>query len=250
MGYILMRGDDDALSLDEGSVGLEDTYLADISIPADGVYYVAVTGVGNQVVSGGDCRCFPGNLTGTYTLIVSGVSPVATGPDPNPDPTTEPGPGTSPFPEQPVEVLTIGIDIKPGQRHMVKVDPKAKGEIPVALLGGRNFDVRKVDVDSLTFGRTGDEHSLKRCSRRPVHANRDRRPDLLCFFDNHLAGFEASDEEGVVKGATVDDKPFRGAGRLKVIPEKRKSRGHRDDRQRDRDDDDRDDDDRDRRKHR
>lgn len=227
--YVVMAGNDDA-ALDEGSVGTEDSYVANLVIPADGVYYVAVTGYPNQVVDGGVCRCTTGNLTGTYTLIVSGVSPVVTEPvaEPEPEPVSEPV--TSPFPEQTLEVQKIGIDIKPGLKRIARIDPRSKREIPVALLGSRGFDVRKVDVDSLTFGRTGDEQSLKRCKTRPERVNRDRRPDLMCFFENQQAGFEATDESGVLKGVTVDGKPFEGTGMLKVIPEKRKYRHDRRDR--------------------
>lgn len=227
---------------DDGPDGSADSYITNIVIPADGTYYVGVAGYPNRVADGGNLSGGPGNVTGTYTLNVSGVSPVVSDPVPEPEPETPPdtgtGPGTSPFPEQPVEVLTIGIDIKPGLRRIAKIDPKSRREIPVALLGGRNFDVRKVDVSTLTFGRTGEEQSLKRCNRHPDRINRDRRPDLVCFFENQQAGFETTDEEGVVKGMTVDGKPFVGRGMLKVIAEKRKGSGrhHRDgDRDRDHD---------------
>jgi hypothetical protein len=234
--YIVMDSNDDA-PLDEGSVGIEDSYLT-VTIPADGVYYVGVAGVSNLVVDDGVCRCSPGNLTGTYTLIVSGVSPVVTDPVPEPEPAPgepepepDPGPITSPFPEEELDVLNVAIDIKPGLKRIARIDPRSRREIPVAILGGRGFDVRKVDVNSLTFGRTGDEQSLKRCKPHPVRINRDRRPDLLCFFENQQAAFETTDDRGVLKGMTVDGKPFQGEGMLKVIAEKRKSNHrHRNDR--------------------
>jgi hypothetical protein len=131
---------------------------------------------------------------------------------------------SSPFPEQELEVQVVGIDIKPGLKRIARIDPRSRRDIPVAILGARGFDVRKVDVSTLTFGRTGDEQSLKRCIQRPTRINRDRRPDLLCFFENQQAGFETTDDRGVLKGMTVDGKPFEGAGTLKVIAEKRKSR--------------------------
>jgi hypothetical protein len=227
-GYQVMRGNDDAAP-DAGSSGTEDSYIANLVIPADGVYIVSVAGYPNQVVDGGVFRGSTGNKTGSYTLIVSGVSPVVTepAPEPEPEPDPTPDPVPSPFPEEPVDVQKITIDIKPGLRRIAKIDPKSRRDIPVALIGARGFDVRKVDVSSLTFGSTGDEQSLKRCSRHLVRVNRDRRPDLICFFENQDAGFQSSDEEGVLKGVTVDGKPFEGTGMLKVISEKRKSRHHR-----------------------
>jgi hypothetical protein len=232
-GNVVLDGNDDA-PLDEGSMGTEDSYLSGLVIPADGVYYVGVAGYPNQVVDGGVFRGSTGNLTGSYSLIVSGVSPVVTAPAPEPEPEPAPAPEepvSSPFPEQELEVQVVGIDIKPGLKRIARIDPRSRRDIPVAILGARGFDVRKVDVSTLTFGRTGDEQSLKRCIQRPTRINRDRRPDLLCFFENQQAGFETTDDRGVLKGMTVDGKPFEGAGTLKVIAEKRKSRHrHRHDR--------------------
>jgi hypothetical protein len=238
-GALVMRDNDD------GPDGSGDSYIARIVIPADGVYYVGVAGYPNRVADGGLLSGGPGNATGAYTLIVSGIMPVVAQPAPEPEPETPPqaeapqeetppqdeapsdsGPVTSPFPQQPVDVVSIGIDIKPGVRHIARIDPKSRRDIPVALLGGRNFNVRNVDVKSLTFGSTGDERSLKRCNRYPVRVNRDRRADLICFFENRDAGFEATDEEGAHKGELKDGTPFEGRGMLKVIAEKRKNHRH------------------------
>ncbi len=90
--------------------------------------------------------------------------------------------------------------------------------------------MRSVDLDSLTFGSTGDEQSLKRCLRHTTRVNRDRRRDLICFFENQQAGFETTDEEGVLKGKLKDGTPFEGRGMLKVIAEKRKNHRHDHDR--------------------
>jgi hypothetical protein len=252
MGAIVMRENDD------GPDGSPDSYITGISIPADGTYYIGVAGYQNRVVDGGVLRGGTGNSTGAYTLKVSGVSPVVAQPEPEPEPETPPqtetppqaetppqtetppqaetpsddGPVTSPFPQQPVEVLSVGIDIKPGERRIAKIDPRSRRDIPVALLGSRNFNVRNVDVSSLTFGSTGNEDSLKRCSRHTTRVNRDRRRDLICWFEQRDAGFETTDEEGVLKGRLKDGTLFEGRGMLKVIAEKRKHHRHdwRDDR--------------------
>lgn len=231
-GAIVLRENDD------GPDGSGDSYITNFVVPADGMYFVGVAGYVNRVVDGGVLRGGPGNVTGPYTLIVSGVSPVVIQPEPEPEPEPQPetptdsGPVTSPFPQQPVDVLQISIDIKPGVRSVAKIDPKSRRSIPVALFGSRGFDVRNVDVSSLTFGSTGDEQSLKRCERHFTRVNRDRRKDLICFFENAEAGFEASDGEGVLKGKLKDGTSFEGRGLLKVIAEKRKN--HRHDRQDDR----------------
>jgi hypothetical protein len=241
LNYMVMRGVDDATALDPGSLGTEDSYIANLRIPADGVYLVSVAGYPNRVADGAVLSGGPGNTTGTYTLIVTGVSPapVAEAPAPVPVPETPaPPPVAQPpaIPEAPAPepvppvivppaplVMQVSIDVKPGQRGMARINPKSKHEIPVALLSSSEFDVRKVDVTSLTFGRTGDEASLDKCFKHMIRVNRDRRRDLVCQFENHLAGFEPSDEEGVLKGKMEDGTPFEGRGMLKVISEKRKS---------------------------
>jgi hypothetical protein len=241
--YAVLRAVDDASVIDPGSLGAEDSYIQNLVIPADGVYIVSVAGYPNQVGNGAVLLGGPGNTTGTYTLIVTGVSPapVAEAPTPAPEPVPPaPDEPTVPAPEVPVppavQVLQVSIDIKPGQRGIARINPKSRHDIPVALLSSRDFDALKIDVNSLTFGRTGDEKSLDRCYMRGVHANRDRRRDLLCQFENHLAGFETTDEEAILRGKTLDGTPFEARGMLKVVAEKRKSRY--DHRRHDRDDDD------------
>jgi hypothetical protein len=234
--YLVMRGVDDAAALDPGSLGTEDSYIANLVIPADGVYLVSVAGYPNRVADGAVLAGGPGNTTGTYTLIVTGVSPAPVAEAPAPPPAPEaPAPepvvqeASVPEPEAPVllppslQVMQVSIDIKPGQRGIARINPKSRHEIPVALLSSADFDIRNVDLKSLTFGRTGDEPSLDKCYKRLIRVNRDRRRDLVCQFENHLAGFETTDEEGVLKGTMLDGTPFEGRGMLKVIAEKRRS---------------------------
>ena len=251
--YLVMRGVDDATAIDPGSLGTEDSYIQNLVIPADGVYLVSVAGYPNRVADGAVLSGGPGNTTGTYTLIVIGASPEPVAEAPAPDPVVPepvvPAPDpvvvvpdpSVPEPEAPVppatQVKQVRIDIKPGQRGIARINPKSRHEIPVALLSSSDFDAMKVDVKSLTFGRTGDEQSLDKCYRHGVKVNRDRRRDLVCQFENHLADFEATDEEGVLKGKMLDGTPFEGRGMLKVIAEKRRS--WHDSRRHDRDDDDR-----------
>jgi hypothetical protein len=251
--YLVMRGVDDATAIDPGSLGTEDSYIQNLVIPADGVYLVSVAGYPNRVADGAVLSGGPGNTTGTYTLIVIGASPEPVAEAPAPDPVVPdpvvPAPDpvvvvpdpSVPEAEAPVppatQVKQVRIDIKPGQRGIARINPKSRHEIPVALLSSSDFDAMKVDVKSLTFGRTGDEQSLDKCYRQGVKVNRDRRRDLVCQFENHLADFETTDEEGVLKGKMLDGTPFEARGMLKVIAEKRRS--WHDSRRHDRDDDDR-----------
>ena len=219
-----------------------DAFISNYRITQDGVYYVVVTGGENRVADGGVKLIDGGNReSGTYTLIISGVSPTAV-PAPTPGPTPDPTP-------DPVPVKPISIDIKPGRATvMTRINPNASGSIPVALLSAHDFNALEVDENSLTFGHSGDENSLHRCEKRGRDVDGDGRPDKVCYFDNRAAKFEATDDKGILKG-TIAGKLFEGNGMLKVIPEKR--RGHRRDGDNRHDRDDRGDrDDRDGRRHR
>lgn len=236
--------DDSTLPVvDPGSSTSLDPYIENYRIPATGVYFVAVTALPNPgvfpylpVLDGGVLNVAPGNAAGSYTLILSNVSPQETQPDPAPDPAPDPVP--------PGQVQQISIDVKPGRGMIVRLDPKSRHGIPVALLSSKDFNALSVDVSSLTFGRTGDEESLRKCHGRGIYVNRDRRPDLVCEFGNDMAQFELGDNEGIVRGRTKDGTAFEGRGMLKVIPYKRHRGQHFDGHDR------RDDDDDDRRRHR
>lgn len=210
-----------------------DPYISKYRITQDGVYYVVVTGGENRVADGGVTLRDGGNReSGTYTLIISGVSPTAA-PAPAPTPTPTPTPDPTP------SVKPISIEIKPGRGVvMARINPDASGSIPVALLSAHDFNALEVDESSLTFGHSGDENSLHRCNKRGWDVNGDGLPDKICYFDNRAAKFEPTDDKGFVKG-TIAGKPFEGNGMLKVIPEKRRGKHHRSG-GRDRDDDDHD----------
>ena len=180
-------------SLDDGSISTRDARINEFRLPADGVYTVGVSHSGKMfdACGGGLTRQFNTTLsTGTYTLKISGVTPT---------------------------MQVISIDVKPGNADPSAVNPKARGVIPVAILGQADFNVKEVDVASLTFGHTGDEKTLRNCQRNYQDFNKDGFLDLLCHFENGDAGFGNEDLMGTVKGKKAG-KDFRGHGRLKVMP--------------------------------
>ena len=132
--------------------------------------------------------------SGSYTLIVSGLTPTTT---------TE----------------HVNIEIKPGSNGRGPINPRAKGEIPVALLSNvdTGFDPFQVDESSLRFGRTGTEASFVRCLKGGKDFNGDGRLDRVCHFDNEKSGFTWVDTVGTVTG-TRGGKSFEGRGDLKVVP--------------------------------
>lgn len=195
---------DDADAVDPGSVSTVDSQIVNFRVEKTGTYIVAVTDFLRQLDEFG--RPTSSSLgefsNGSYTLIISGVS------------------GTAVPPTQ-----QISIDIKPWIRTIAPINPKSRDPIPVALLSSAEFNALEVDRSSLTFGAEGTEASFVRCGKEGRDVNGDGRPDLVCLFDNQVAGFEPGDLEGIVKGTNAG-RPFEGRGRLKVVAEKRRNWRH------------------------
>ena len=133
---------------------------------------------------------------------------------PNP-PGTDPDMGAY---EYAPPVLAVHIDIKPGSDPN-SINPKSKGKIPVAILSTPDFDApSEVYRDSLTFGTTGEEQSLAFCSPSPEDVNYDGYDDLVCHFYTQETGFGPGDEEGILKGQTVDGVPLEGRDSVNIVP--------------------------------
>src|SRR5712692_11007170 len=206
---ILLANDDGGI-LDLGSVSTLDSFMT-VRLQTTGTYTVGVTSSAHPfLVNGGGAVGSSGfnfNLTGSYTLVISGVS----------DP-VQPAPAPAPAPV----VKQINIEIRPGVPEQPPVNPKSKGAIPVALLSNPGFDALGVDTSSLTFGHSGNEVSYLRCFKDGRDVDGDGLPDLLCHFDNQMTGFEPSDTAGKLKGRMAAGGQFEGQGYLKVVPVKRK----------------------------
>jgi hypothetical protein len=110
----------------------------------------------------------------------------------------------------------VNIDIKPGSVSN-KVDSKGKGKISVAILSTDTFSAPDVlDLNSLTFGPTGNEDSLAFCDAQNV--NRDGLMDLVCYFYTRNTGFHCGDTQGVLKGKTLRGIPIEGSDSVKIAP--------------------------------
>lgn len=198
-GSILRDNDDNPGPADSGSMNLRDSYLAEVQLDVSGKYYIGVSSFPRKFTVGGALVSTALRTNGSYTLVVTPVVP----------------------PEQ-----VINIDIKPGNNSLASINPKAKGNIPVALLSSKDekgvvtFDALKVDRDSLRFGVNGDETSLLRCGKGGEDVNGDGQLDLVCHFENQGTGFQPGDDEGTMRGM-YDGGRFVGRGPLKVVPMKR-----------------------------
>ena len=118
------------------------------------------------------------------------------------------------------EVLRVAIDVRPGDASNT-VSARKPGKIEVAVLSTATFDARRVDVNSLTFGRTGTEDSLIRHPKRGpqyrvADVNGDGRLDLVATFDGGAAGFQIGDTAGLLRGRLLDGSPLEGVDRVTV----------------------------------
>jgi len=227
-----LGGNDDCNPADWDPCLPQDGVVVPLKLAQDGLYYVAVTHspaqvLDNGVVLGG-ISSIPA-VPGSYTLTISGVTPPAQAPQ-------DPPPSQEPPAPAPSEAKNVRIDIRPGERAEKATVYLARAKIPVAILSSEDFDAMQVDPSTLTFGRTGDEHSLEKCFSIGIHVNRDRRRDLVCLFSVKAAEFEPNDVEGILKGSTTGGTQIQGRALLKVI-EIHKGKRHHSDRRHDRDDD-------------
>ncbi|MGB5923880.1 MAG: hypothetical protein WBH36_16780, partial [Syntrophobacteria bacterium] len=94
--------------------------------------------------------------------------------------------------------------------------------IPVAILSKAGFDAPSaVDKDTITFGRTGDEHSKAFFLRRGKDVNQDGLRDLILFFRAKRAGFQVGDKEGYLKGNTLKGETIEGYDSVSIVEKKR-----------------------------
>jgi len=112
--------------------------------------------------------------------------------------------------------IRVAIDIKPGE-DPATIQPESHGLVPVAILSSEAFNApAMVDRSTLTFGHTGDEHSLAFCSGA-ADVNHDGLPDLICHFYTWQTAFDAGDTEGVLKGKTVANVHLEGQDEIRIV---------------------------------
>lgn len=189
--YEMLRFNDDASSVDEGSESRFDSRIDNFVVPTTGRYIVGVSNYPRYFTDGGSVRHEDYSEQGDYSLVISGITP---------------------------QMKQIAIKIRPGKGKIKPINPKSRGNIPVVILGGSDFSPLNIDTRTLTFGSTGEENSLVKCNRRGSDLNQDGHLDRICHFDNQKAGFKMTDAEATVRGQTRDGVAFEGTGFLKVVP--------------------------------
>jgi VCBS repeat-containing protein len=120
-----------------------------------------------------------------------------------------------------VRVLKENLSFKVGRSATNAVDLGGLRWQPVVIYSTAGFDARKIDVKSLSFGRTGDERSFVNDRGRShwsvlVDVNGDGRKDLVILFDARKTGLRAGDTSATLKGRMKDGTAFAGAAPVTV----------------------------------
>ncbi len=232
-----------------------DPAISNYAVPATGSYYVAVAG-SPMYLNSNFTPFAPNNpvFGGAYTFDISGVNstcePVAQDEPPvyeEPPVVVEDPPVT----EDGATIITMEVlhwrgqdrEVNKRWKKRIKRMRKRNGvyPIPVVMFSSETFDATTVDPKSLTFGPTGGENSLFRCSRRGRDINKDGMKDMLCFFDSYKAGFEVGDVQCHLNGETHHGEAFTSSASLKIykVAKKKKKgknrhwrRGHKRDHER------------------
>lgn len=175
-----------------------DSLLRNVVFPTTGTYTVGVSNYSRcfAAISNGYTMGSGWLDTGDYDLVITGVS-------------------------VPAGMQHVNISIKPGSGTSgAPINPKSRGKIPVAILSSESFDAMTVNRGSVTFGNTGNESSLSKCSKGGEDVNDDGLLDVVCHFNNQDTGFTKFSEEGVLKATLGNGTTIEGRGNLKVVPVK------------------------------
>jgi hypothetical protein len=129
---------------------------------------------------------------------------------------------SDPSEEEPPEVASVEIDLKPWSRWSSRW-MRRWAPVFVVLYGSESFDVESVDPGSLELGPNGapaSHHVLY------WDINRDGQIDLISRFRAADSGISATDQEACLTGATFDGLRFEGCDVREVNPWKRDQHRH------------------------
>ena len=113
--------------------------------------------------------------------------------------------------------IMVSVDIKPGSFPNA-INIRSKGNVPVALFGGADFDVSMVDLSTVKL-HPMDKPDLG----APVlkyafeDVNGDGFMDILFHFKTQLIGLTTADTEACLHGNLLDGQHFCGHDSVKVI---------------------------------
>lgn len=141
----------------------------------------------------------------------------------NPDQVDDNGNGTG----DACEFFSVSIDVKPGS-YPNCMNINSHGVIPVAILGGPDFDVSSIDISTLSFA--GLEVRVKgndrpQCSVEDVSGDftmpegaPDGYPDLVCHFVDDENRWEPGERTATVTGQLNDGRSMEGMDDICIVP--------------------------------
>jgi hypothetical protein len=115
----------------------------------------------------------------------------------------------------PVVVMSIDIDIRPGDpANSIPISKPVR--VPVAVLGTESFDAASIDTDTLMFGpdRTAPETTP---APRLRDVNADGYLDLVAFFRGDAAGITDTDTEVCLLGDTLGGERLLGCDAIRSV---------------------------------
>lgn len=115
------------------------------------------------------------------------------------------------------KIKDVSIDIKPGSETN-PINPKSRGNVPVAIFGTSDFDVAAIDLSTVTLA--GAPVKLKKKGVLMTSfedVNNDGIVDLMVHFETAALQLSTMDTEAVLEGETFNGTRIRGADTVKVI---------------------------------
>ena len=126
-----------------------------------------------------------------------------------------------------MSAIAVDIDIKPGS-YPNCFNVNGHGVIPVAILGGADFDVTEVDEGTLVFAGLGVRvkgNGVPQCSVEDVSGDFTGGPegvpdgfdDLVCQFVDDSEAWEPGVGEACVTGDLFDGTPIEGCDSICIV---------------------------------
>jgi hypothetical protein len=119
----------------------------------------------------------------------------------------------------PLSKILVKLDIKPNNKKNI-LKRNDKSTIPVAILGSKAFNIKDIDIGTLTLQglpvKTSGNNGRYIYSYKDM--NRDKNMDLLVTFTNSKAWPVPEDGWAVLRGMLRDQTPLEGRDFVSVVP--------------------------------